>query len=123
MARKTVSACFLLLVFSLAFYAQTATVARSSSPPSLQTGITVEKYIVDYAVNADGTCVQTVETDRRLNSRSFLEKLKKYELQFNAGLQEVEVLEAAVIKVNGKKLALPRSSIQLRPTAQAEAAP
>lgn len=118
MARNFVFACFVLLAFSLAFRAQMP-VALSKSAG----GMTIEKYVANYEVNADGTCTQIVETDRRLNSKAFAEKLKRYELQFNSGLQEIDVLESAVIKPDGKRINLPPDAIQIKPTAQAEAAP
>jgi Domain of Unknown Function with PDB structure (DUF3857)/Domain of Unknown Function with PDB structure (DUF3858)/Transglutaminase-like superfamily len=92
-----------------------------SQPKTL--GITVEKYVVNHDVNADGTSVETYEMQQRFNSDLVIESYKKFERAFNGDLQKAEVLEAYILKADGKKVELPSEDIQIKPTPQAEAAP
>jgi hypothetical protein len=86
-------------------------------------GVTVEKYIANHEVNADGTAVETWEMQQRFDSDLVIERYKKLERTFNGDLQKAEVLDAYILKADGKKLTLAPDAIQIKPTPQAEAAP
>ncbi|HEY8559931.1 MAG TPA: DUF3857 domain-containing protein [Pyrinomonadaceae bacterium] len=86
-------------------------------------GITVEKYAVTYDVNADGTAVQTWEMQQRFDSEVVIERFKKFERAFNGDLQKAEVLDAYILKADGRRLALAAGDVEIKPTPQAEAAP
>lgn len=87
-------------------------------------GLFVEKHILNYDVNADGTAVQTVESQARFDSLAANEDFGKIQREFIAGLEKIEVLDAYVLqKSTGKKIPLSSDKIHIAPTAQAEAAP
>ncbi|HEY0462411.1 MAG TPA: DUF3857 domain-containing protein [Pyrinomonadaceae bacterium] len=86
-------------------------------------GITVEKYVVSRDVQADGTAVETWEMQQRFDSDMVIERYKKFERAFNGDLQKAEILDAYILKPDGSKITLPAEAKQVKPTAQAEAAP
>lgn len=94
--------------------------AQTSAP---KLGVAFEKYISTTDINADGTATQTLETVQRVTSEIALDKFNKYERVFNGDLQKVEVLEAQILKADGKKIPVPAEAVQIKLTAQAEAAP
>jgi hypothetical protein len=124
-----------LALLSISFYSQTpkptadnpetvrVKTAKSAPAAANTLGITVEKYVVNYDVNRDGTAVQTWEMQQRVDSEIVLERFKKFERSFNGNLQTAEVLDAGIIKADGQKLPLAPDAIQIKPTPQAEAAP
>jgi hypothetical protein len=135
--KKLTFALCLLALLSVSFYPQTkkrpvgkvGTVRLKAPPipkPAEQKpstlGITVEKYAVSYDVEADGTATQTWEMQQRFDSE-IAERFKKFERAFNGDLQKAEVLDAYIITPDGRKLPLPADAVQIKPTAQAEAAP
>jgi hypothetical protein len=85
-------------------------------------GITVERYAVSYDVQADGTATQTWEMQQRFDS-DIVERFKKFERAFNGDLQKAEVLDAYIVTPDGRKLPLAANAVEIKPTAQAEAAP
>ncbi|HVE58604.1 MAG TPA: DUF3857 domain-containing protein [Pyrinomonadaceae bacterium] len=140
--KKFTFAFILLALFSLSFFSQTrkrpvgtvGTVriklppAPKNPPKEAETkpktlGVTVEKYVANHEVNADGTAVETWEMQQRFDSDLVIERYKKLERTFNGDLQKAEVLDAYILKADGTKLALPPDAIQIKPTPQAEAAP
>lgn len=92
-------------------------------PKLLTLGITFERYATNTDVNADGTATQTLEFVQRFNTETAIAAAAKFERIFNGDLQKVEVLNAQILKADGRKLSVPAASIQIKPTAQAEAAP
>src|SRR5689334_22760188 len=65
---------------------------KNSDPFSLEgrTGqITFEKYSSSYALNSDGTAIQTLEVQARCNDKDCIEKLGKFQLPYNGDLQLV----------------------------------
>lgn len=95
--------------------------AGAATPQTL--GITVEKYVVSYDVNRDGTAVKTWEMQQRFDSELVIDRFRKYERSFNGDLQQAEVLEAYIVRADGTKSALAADAVQIKPTTQAEAAP
>lgn len=85
-------------------------------------GLTVERYVANYEVNADKTAVATVESLQRIDSEKVIESFKTFEQIFNSDLETVEVLEAYKIS-GGTKIVIPEASIQTKLTPQGEAAP
>ena len=96
---------------------------QKSATVSATLGITVEKYAVSYDVREDGTATQTWEMQQRFDSDLTVERFKKFERAFNGDLQKAEVLDAAIIKADGQKQPLAAGAVEIKPTAQAEAAP
>ena len=92
-------------------------------PKLLTLGITFERYATNTDVNADGTATQTLEFVQRFNTETAIAAAAKFERIFNGDLQKVEVLNAQILKADGRKISVPAASIQIKPTAQAEAAP
>lgn len=87
-------------------------------------GIFVEKYVLNFDVNSDGTAVQTYESQTRFDTHEALEGFGTVQKIFNGDLEKIEVLEAYYLqKKTGKKVPLGPDSISMAPTAQAEAAP
>lgn len=137
---KKFTCALLLLVtsFSISFFAQTKKrprvkpailVAPKTPEKSEKTeqpktlGVTIEKYVANHDVNADGTAVETFEILQRFTSAVAIERLKNFERTFNGNLQKAEVLEAYILKADGQKVGLAETAVQITPTAQAEAAP
>jgi len=139
--KKFTFALVLLALFSISFFPQTKKrpvktvgtvrikVPLTKNPPKevvekpKTLGITVEKYVADYQVNADGTSVETWEMQQRFDTDLVIERYKKLERTFNSDLRKAEVLDAYILKADGKKVALAPDAIQIKPTSQAEAAP
>lgn len=96
---------------------------QKSAPTAPKLGVSFEKYVSTTDINADGTATQTLETVQRVTSEIALDKFNKYERVFNGDLQKVEVLEAQILKADGKKIPVPAESVQIKLTVQAEAAP
>lgn len=86
-------------------------------------GLTVERYVSNHEVKADGTAVQTIEIRQRFDSEIALARFAKFERVFNADLEDIEVLEAFVVKPDGAKTPVAVADIKKRLTPQAEAAP
>ena len=100
------------------------TVERKTTPAQTRTlGVTVEKYVKNYEVNADGTAIETWEMQQRFDSDLTIDRFRKFERSYNSDLQRAEVLDAYIVKPDGAKLALAPKAVQIKPTAQAEAAP
>jgi hypothetical protein len=95
----------------------------SINDEGLKVGVSFEKYINTYEINADATYTQTLEIDQKLNSALMLENLNKDSVEFNSDLQEVEVVYAYVTNSAGKRTDVPKSKIEIKLTPQAEAAP
>ncbi len=95
----------------------------ASVPKPITLGITFERYATQTDVNADGTATQTLEFVQRFTNETAIASAAKFERIFNGDLQKVEVLDAQILKADGRKIPVPASSIQIKPTAQAEAAP
>ncbi len=130
-----------LIIFALtvSFYGQTRSPRRvktkrleivqrldespKAAPKLLTLGVIFERYATTTDINADGTAAQTLEVIQRLTSEIGLEKNAKFERVFNGDLQQIEVLDARILKADGTKIPVPASAIQIKPTAQAEAAP
>ncbi len=89
----------------------------------LTLGVSYERYATTTDVNADGSATQTVELIQRVNSALTFEKFNKFERIFNGDLEKIEVLDAQILKADGKKIPVSKEAIQIKPTAQAEAAP
>lgn len=140
--KKITFALILFALFSISFNAQTKKrpvgkigTVRVKAPPIPKNppkeieqkpktlGITVEKYVVNRDVNRDGTAVETWEMQQRFDSDLVLERFKKFEREFNGDLQKAEILDAYILKGDGKKIALASEAMQIKPTPQAEAAP
>ncbi len=110
---------------SVSSESRTRQISRTSETATMpQTlGITVEKYVVSYDVNSDGTAEKTWEMQQRFDSDLVIDRFKKYERSFNGDLQQAEVLDAYIVRADGTKSAIPSDAIQIKPTTQAEAAP
>lgn len=89
----------------------------------LTLGISIERYVSTTDVNADGTATETWEMLQRASSPYALEKISSFERVFNGDLERAEILEAYVLKAGGGKIPVPAEAIEIKPTAQAEAAP
>lgn len=126
--------CPLLLLLTMASVADAQTRRRKSAPKTPRKeiivrveepktfGLSIDKYVSTHDVNADGTAVNVWEMDRRCSNATCLEIAKRLNYVYNADLQKVEVLEASILKPDGKKVAVPASAVKIRPTPHAEAA-
>jgi transglutaminase-like putative cysteine protease len=137
MKRLTFALAWLAL-FAVPFYSQTKKLpvvkqvkpaparqipSKSAQQTAQKLGITVEKYVKNYEVNADATVVETWEMQQRFDSDLVIERFRTFERAFNGDLQKAEVLEAYIVKADGRKIALAPDAVQIKPTPQAEAAP
>ncbi|HKP69344.1 MAG TPA: DUF3857 domain-containing protein, partial [Pyrinomonadaceae bacterium] len=116
----------LSLLLSPGFGQSTRDKGRSAKPVPkelLSLGATVEKYVSNYEINADGTAHETVEMQRRCSSNECIEFLSTFKQIFNSDLQQLKVLDAYLVKADGKIVKLPATAITDRPTPQSEAAP
>lgn len=94
--------------------------AIAAQPRTL--GLTVEKFVSNYKINGDGTGRQTWEMQQKCSLEPCLAIVKKITRVFNKDLQDMRLVEAYVIKPDGRKVALPSAGRSL-PTPQAEFAP
>ena len=94
--------------------------------PSLtapRTGITVEKYFSNYDIRSDGTAHETFEVQQKCEIGSCLARVKSLKQEFNGETHNIRLLEATVLKADGKRIDLPLTAGKVLPTPQAEAAP
>jgi hypothetical protein len=107
--------------------ARKVTVKQEAPPPAktpdLSSGTTVEKYISNYELNADGTGRETREIQQRCSSESCLAQLATFKMVFNGDLQKAKALDAYIIGTDGVQRKIPATAISDRMTDQAEAAP
>ena len=92
-------------------------------PKPATLGVTFERYATTTEVNGDGTSAQTWEITERFNTETAAKSFSTFRRTFNGDLNSVEVLDAQTLKADGTKVPVPAASIQIKPTAQAEAAP
>jgi hypothetical protein len=93
------------------------------SPPKLSLGAAVEKYSVTYDINADGTGRESLEIQKRCSTNECIELFSTFKQVFNSNLQKLKVVDAYLVKTNGKIIKVPSNLITDRPTPQTEAAP
>jgi transglutaminase-like putative cysteine protease len=116
------------LTLAPALAAQTTTAKLRPPAPApqavtVQPDITVERYASSYDVNADGTFTGTVEVLKRLNTKAAVEGASPLRISYNAELQTVEIVEAYVLKPDGKRVNVPATSIKTELSPEAVAAP
>ena len=103
-----------------------STEAPPRPPPKKESkavGLSIEKYISNIDVAADGTSVQTVEVLQRFNSRSAIARYKTVQKIFNGDLDEYTASDTYILKADGQKVVVPPSAVEIKRTPQAEAAP
>ena len=88
-----------------------------------RTGITVEKYVSTYDIRGDGTADQVLEVQQKCSLETCLGRLASVKYEFNGDTNSMKLLEASIIKANGKKVDLPASTGKVLLTPQAESAP
>lgn len=129
----------IFLLFSLAFSVSTINAQKKpvkkktvviQNPPKIhpedlkiQDLFTIERYAVNYEINADGTFTSTLEFTQRCNMTIGCDSLKRFELPFNSAFQEIEILEAEIINAKGERLPVPAGNRQIKLAPEAEAAP
>jgi len=86
-------------------------------------GLTIERYVTNYKLNANGTGEQTIDLDQKCSSEVCLTQISKIRYEFNGELNDIRFTRAAILKSDGKNIPVDLSSIRSRPTPQAEAAP
>lgn len=125
----TLIAC---LTLAPALAAQTKRVELQEPPPPpapvapakpVQPDIKFERYTSNYDVNADGTFTGTIEVLKRLNTKAAVDNASPLRISYNADLQKVEILEAYVLKPDGKRVDVPATSIKSELSPEAVAAP
>ncbi len=105
-----------------------AKVIRLQGPPPAvapvtTVGLTIERYVNNIEVAADGTSVQTWDLLQRFHSKQAIERFSKVEKVFNRDLEEIEVFDIYILKADGRKIVIPASAVQTKRTPQTEAAP
>lgn len=88
-----------------------------------RTGLTVEKYVSSYDIRSDGTGHQTLEVHQKCSLESCLPRVASIKHEFNGDTHSMKLLEAFILKPDGKKIALLASAGKVLPTPQAESAP
>lgn len=86
-------------------------------------GLTVEKYISSYSINADGTGTQALEIQMKCALERCMSQVKEVAHVFNAELEDVKLLGAHIIKKDGKKLDVSKDNGKTPLTPQGESAP
>lgn len=86
-------------------------------------GLTIERYVNNIEVAADGTSVHTWDLLQRFQSELTIGRFKKVEKVFNRDLEEIEVFDTYILKRDGRKIVIPASSVLTKRTPQTEAAP
>lgn len=116
-------AVILIFCFVFLLHGQKPKKIPSVTQTQQKFGIVVERFVNDFQVNADGTSVEIFDRLERLETANAVEYEKKFEHIFNGDLQTSEVLDAYLLKKNGRKIQVPKENIQTKLTPQAEAAP
>lgn len=92
-------------------------------PAKLSLGATIEKYVSSYEINADGTARETLEMRKRCATNECIEYFSNFKHVFNSDLQKLKVIDAYLVKADGKVIKMDPTAITDRPTPQTEAAP
>jgi hypothetical protein len=124
----------LILLVLLSLFISSATGQRRSKqtkPPAasasniekLSLGAIVEKHVSNYEISSDGTARESLEVQRRCITDQCIELFTNLKNVFNTDLQKLKVIDAYLVKADGKIVKVPATDIIDRPTAQSEAAP
>lgn len=100
--------------------------ATRSGTPSLtlpKVGITVEKYVSSYDIRSDGTANHVFEVQQKCSLATCLGRIASVKQEFNGDTHSMKLLEASIVKANGKKIDLPAAAGKVLRTPQAESAP
>ncbi len=73
----------------------------------------VEREIVTYVVNADGSFVQTQEQAIKVLKDTGLQAAKESSVTYSTSIQHAEVIAAYTLKPDGRRIEVPRSNYQL----------
>lgn len=72
----------------------------------------VDRYIIGYTVNDDGTYVENREITRTVLNKKALSTLKQMVIYYTSTVQKAEVLEAYTRKPDGRRIDVPKSNFQ-----------
>jgi len=97
--------------------------AAAAGAATYSPSYTVLDSVAKYDVKADGSFVEDVTEDLRLNNQAGVDDLSQYSIQFSTALQSVEVLDAWTETRDGKKLQVSRENILLQQAAGSANAP
>ena len=94
-----------------------------SPAPKISLGATIEKYVSSYDINRDGTARETLEIQKRCTTNDCIELFSNFVHVYNADLQRLKVVDAYLVKADGKVVKITQNLITDKPTPQTEAAP
>jgi transglutaminase-like putative cysteine protease len=84
---------------------------------------TYETFHDEYVVDADGSYVETMEVRETPLTRSAVEDMGQVDLSYSQNLAELDVLEAYVMKRDGRRIDVPKDAMKLQDDAASDGAP
>src|SRR5687768_8296674 len=82
----------------------------------LSFGLTVENYASRYFINSDGTARETMELQQRCSTDLCVKQFQKLEYPYNGDLQKTNLVDAYILKANGRKVPVKAENIHNRLT-------
>lgn len=74
----------------------------------------VERYTIDYKVNADGSYVESREWATKVVAEQALEYLKTASISYSTSIQKADVVAAYTLKADGRRIDVPKSGFQVQ---------
>src|SRR5262245_8824091 len=84
---------------------------------------TYDTFHDEYVVEADGSYVEIMEVRETPLTRSAVEDMDQVDLSFSQNLAELDVLEAYVMKSDGRRIDVPKEAMKLQDDAASDGAP
>ncbi|HEY3149905.1 MAG TPA: DUF3857 domain-containing protein, partial [Dongiaceae bacterium] len=112
-----------LMMSGLSLAASILCAALCSPLPAQAADYTYDYFHDDYVVEADGSYVETMEVRETPLTRSALEDMGQVDLSYSQNLAELEVLEAYVMKRDGKRIDVPEDAMKLQDDAASDGSP
>ena len=81
---------------------------------SYEPSITYEKYIKTITVNKDGTYEEIIEEQDLIETQKGVANFNLADLSYTKGMQSLEILDAYVLKPNGKKIRVTKENIRYK---------
>jgi hypothetical protein len=112
-----------LMTSGLSLAASILCTALCSPLPARAADYTYDYFHDDYVVEADGSYVETMEVRETPLSRSTVEDMGQVDLSYSQNLAGLEVLEAYVMKRDGKRIDVPEDAMKLQDDAASDGSP
>lgn len=81
---------------------------------SYEPAITYEKYIKTITVNKDGTYEEIIEEQDLIETQKGIVNFNQSDFSYTKGMQSLEILNAYVVKPNGKRIRVTKENIRYK---------